>query len=75
MMETTIRIHTDDLTADIIEGIKKMFPHKTVEITIQAADETEYILSNPAYAQELIERIEAYNEKQKTIAVKADQLI
>ncbi len=74
-MRTTIRIHTDNLNADIIEGIKKMFPHKTVEITIHAADETEYILSNPAYAQELMERIEEYNQKQKTITVKADELI
>ncbi len=74
-METIIRIHTDDLSADIIESIKKMFPHKTIEITIHAADETEYILSNPAYAQELMERIEAYNQKQKTIAVKTDELI
>ena len=74
-METTIRIHTDELNADIIEGIKKMFPHKTVEITVQAGDATECILSNPAYAQELSERIEEYNAKQKTIAVKADELI
>ena len=34
-----------------------MFPHKTVDIIIQPADATEYILSNPAYAQELQERI------------------
>ena len=45
------------LTADIVEGIKRMFPHKTVDIIIQPADATEYILSNPAYAQELQERI------------------
>ena len=56
-METTIRINTDMLTADIVEGIKRMFPHKTVDIIIQPADATEYILSNPAYAQELQERI------------------
>jgi len=51
-METTIRINTDQLTSDIIDGIKKMFPHRIVEITIQPADETEFILSNPAYARE-----------------------
>ncbi len=47
-METTIRINTDELTQEVIEGIKKMFPHKTVDITIQSADATEYILTNPA---------------------------
>ena len=59
----TIRINTDMLTADIIEGIKQMFPHKTVEIIIQPADATDYILSNPAYAKELQERIAEYEER------------
>ena len=34
-MEATIRINTDMLNLDVLEGIKKMFPGKTVEITIQ----------------------------------------
>ncbi len=74
-METTIRIHTDDLSADIIDSIKRMFPHKNVEITIQPADETEYILSDPEYAQELMERIEEYNTKQRITSIKANELI
>ena len=74
-METTIRVNTDNLSIDIIDAIKKMFPHKTVEITIQSADETEYILSDPQYAQELMERIEEYNAKKQTITIKADELI
>ena len=74
-METTIRINTDNLTSDVIEGIKKMFPHKTVEITVQSADETEYILDNPAYANELRERIEEYKTKQNGITLKTDDLI
>ncbi len=74
-METTIRINTDLLTPDLIEGIKKLFPHKTVDIIIQAADDTEYILSNPSYAQELNERIEAYEKNKEAIILKADELL
>lgn len=74
-METTIRINTDNLTSNIIEGIKKMFPHKIVEIIIQPAEETEYILSNLDYASELAERIEEYNRKKEAITIKADELI
>jgi len=74
-METTIRINTDELTQEVIEGIKKMFPHKTVDITIQSADATEYILTNPAYASELQERIETYNSKKETISLKAEGLL
>ena len=33
-METTIRINTDSLNMDILEGLKKMFPHKKVKITV-----------------------------------------
>jgi hypothetical protein len=74
-METTIRINTDDLTSDIIEGIKKLFPHKTVEITVQPADETEFIVGNPAYAAELKSRIDEYKLKQEGINLKAEDLL
>lgn len=74
-METIIRINTDNLSSDIIDGIKKMFPHKTVEITVQSADETEYILDNPAYANELRERIEEYKVRQNGITLKSDDLV
>lgn len=66
-METTIRINTDLLTSDFVDGIKKLFPHKTVDIIIQSADDTEFIMSNPAYVTELKERIEAYEKKKEVI--------
>jgi len=72
---TTIRINTDALTVDIIEGVKKMFPHKTVDIIIQPSDETNYILSNPAYTKELEDRIRVYESKKETISVKAADLL
>ncbi|RYX87029.1 hypothetical protein EON73_02260 [bacterium] len=74
-METTIRINTDQLTTDLLESIKKMFPHKLVEITIQPADETDYILSNPAYAQEIRDRLEEYKLKRETITLKQHELL
>jgi len=74
-METTIKINTDLLTTDFIEGIKKLFPHKTVEITIQPADETEYILSNPEYKRVLEERIADYEAKKEVLLLKSDELL
>lgn len=76
-METRIRINTDALDMNILEGIQKMFPHKTVEITVQEdyafeegpfdakegeEDATEFILNRPAYAAELLRRIKNYEE-------------
>ena len=74
-METTIRINTDMLTQEIVDGIKKMFPHKTVDIIVQPADDTEYILSNPAYAKEITDRLEEYKAKKNVISIKADELL
>lgn len=74
-METTIRINTDFLTPEVVEGIKKMFPHRTVDIIVQPADDTEYILSNPSYAKELEERIESYKSKKEIIFLKPEELL
>jgi len=74
-METTIKINTDSITPEFIEGIKKLFPHKTVEITILPADETEYILSNPVLSNILQERIENYAAKKQVISLNADELL
>lgn len=74
-METTIRINTDLLTMDVMEGIKKMFPNKTVDIIIQPSDDTDYIMSDPAYANELRERISEYNTKKEVISIKSDELL
>jgi len=74
-METTIRINTDMLTMDIMDGIKKMFPHKTVDIIIQPSDDTDYIIANPAYAKELEERIADYEIKKEVIVMKSGDLL
>ena len=74
-MEAIIKINTDALTPEFIEGIKKLFPHKTVEISIQPADETEYILSNPEYSRILQERIAEFEAKKQVVSLKADELL
>ncbi len=74
-METTIRINTDMLTTDIMESIKKMFPHKTADIIIQPSDGTDFILGNPAYANELRSRIKDYDTKKEVISLKPEELL
>jgi hypothetical protein len=74
-METTIRVNTDLITSDLIEGIKSLFPHMEVEINIQPADATEYIKSKPALARELQERIEMYHKKKEVISLKNKDLL
>ena len=74
-MQTTIKINTDSIPPDFVEGIKKLFPHKVVEISIQPAETTDYILSNPEYTRVLQERIEKYENKKQVISLKADDLV
>jgi hypothetical protein len=74
-METTIKINTDTISDELIQKIKSLFPHQTVEITIQPADETEYLLSRPVLTKVLEERIANYESKKKVITLRADELI
>lgn len=90
-METTIKINTDLLNSDIIEGIKRLFPHKKVQITIEEEyiedeegvvgledeeDATQFILNRPAFAAELLRRIESYEKDNKElITVKVEDLV
>jgi hypothetical protein len=74
-MEATFKINTDFLNIDLIENIKKMFPHKEVEITVNPSDGTEFIKSNPAYEQELLQRINDYKAKLEGISLKAEELL
>ena len=73
-METII-INTDSITPDFIEGIKKFFPHKMVEITIQPADETDNILCNPLFTKVLEDRIADYEAKKQVISLKSSDLL
>ncbi len=75
MGSATITINTDALSNDFLEGLKRMYPHKTVEISVQLADATDEILSNEFFAQELRERIAEYEAKKETILVKPNELL
>jgi len=52
-----------------------MFPNRTVEITVQDADTTEYIPGNAAYANALNERIADYEKTKKGVNVKPADLL
>ncbi len=73
-MEATIRISTDELTNDFLENIKRMFPHHAVEISVQPMDETDFITSRPAFAAELLERIQRVKDGEQLITINPEGL-
>lgn len=74
-METNIKINTDSLTVDFIEGIKKLFPSQEIQISIHPTDETDRILSSPKYANEILDRIILFESKGEVKKVSENDLI
>ncbi len=74
-MEAVIKLNIEELSAEFVNNLKKLFPGKNVEIKVEEEmDTTDYILSNPAYDSELSERIEEYEKTRKVISVNEEDL-
>ena len=60
-MIATFKLNVNELTAQLLEQIRKAFPGKEIEITVVEQDATEYLKSNSAnerHVNEAVERIE-----------------
>ncbi len=74
-MEAVIKLKVEELSSDFVDNLKKLFPGRNVEIKVEEEmDATEFILSRPAYARELDERIKEYEATKHVIHVKAEDL-
>lgn len=61
-MYTVYRLNTDELSAELLESIRILFPHKSIEIAVAEAatddlDETAYLLRNPQGAARLMDAV------------------
>lgn len=75
-MEAILKLNIDELDEDLLRKLKSMFPNRQVEIRVETEmDETEFILRNPKFAAELIERIKSVENGTKTIEVKLEELL
>jgi antitoxin YefM len=86
-MQSTYRLHTDELDSQFLEAIKLLFANKIIEIKISDVavekngythvdemDETDYLLSSPANRKHLLEAIEHVNRGENLIEVNLDEL-
>jgi hypothetical protein len=76
-MEAVIKLDIDEITVEFIDNLKKLFPGRKVEIKVEdEMDATEFIMSRPAYAEELTRRIESVeNGTARLIEVKPEELL
>ncbi len=73
-MSSTININTDDLTPDFIDRIKKLFPHKEVEILIYEQDDTDYLMSTEANKKHLLDAVKRIENKEGLIDMDPNNL-
>ena len=58
-MDVTYRLKPDELNDDFLKILKQMFLGKEVAITVEEVqDETEYLLSNKANREHLLQAVE-----------------
>ena len=75
-MEASIKLNVDELSMEFLDNLKKLFPGRKVEIKVEEEmDATEFILSRPAYAEELRRRIKEYETTGEVITVKPEDLL
>jgi len=71
-MFAVYRTSADALDQQFLEGLKKAFAHKEIEITVSDADETDYLLRSPANRDRLLRAI-ADIEQKRSIVVPEQQ--
>ena len=72
-MVSTHRLKADELTSDFLHGIKSVYRHREIEITIEEVeDETEYLLSSPANREQLLSAIQDLGKNENYIDVPLD---
>ncbi len=68
-MITTYKLNSNELSAQLLELIRKSFPGKEIEITIFEQDATEYLKSNAANEQHINQAIDRIEKKEGLISV------
>jgi hypothetical protein len=73
-MQTTIRLNSNELTMEFLEGLKKMFKGKEITLTIETEmDETEFLMSYPKNKNKLLKALKNANEG-RLITVNMDDI-
>ncbi len=75
-MNSVYRLRSDELTPEFITILKKSYPHKEIEITIdEVMDETEYLMSSSANRLHLENAIKNIEQRTNLVSVPAEALI
>ena len=74
-MHSTYRLNSDELSSDFIRAIKKVYPHKNIEIVVQdVEDETEYLMRSEANREHLMQAIKNVEEHNNLVEMDASDI-
>jgi len=74
-MQTTYRVHADELTDDFLQALKVAYRNREIEIIVSDdVDETDYLMSTPANRDHLLRAIENINNHKNLVEMSSDDL-
>lgn len=68
-MQSIYRLKAEELNEDFLEGLKRIFKNKEIEIVVSAVDETEYLLQSPANREHLFNAINNIEKQESLVEV------
>ncbi len=74
-MYSIYRLNANELDIRFIEGLKKIFKNREIEIAVYDFDETEYLTKSPANKKRLLEAIENVKNNKNLVTVNIEDLI
>lgn len=73
-MHTTFIIKAEDIDENLLNGIRRSYRNKQVEITVRELDETEYLMKNEYYKKKLIKAISSSRSKKNLTEINLKHL-
>ncbi len=73
-MHTTFIIKAEDIDENLLNGIRRSYRNKQVEITVRELDETEYLLKNEYNKKKLIKAISSSRSKKNLTEINLKHL-
>lgn len=72
-MYLTYHLNSDELSQDLLESIKSIFPDKSIEIFVCESDDTAYLLSSSNNRQMLLSRLKDINSGKNLVIPDQEQ--
>ena len=74
-MQTTYRVHADELTDDFLQALKVTYKDREIEIIVSDnVDETDYLMSSQANRDHLLRAVDNISNRKNLVEISSDEL-